>query len=634
MPGIASKFNAGLNLIKNMGWRYTGFRIKHEFLKRSGLLKKKFPQSPPYKQYISLNEWKEKSGQFFFNSKEELGFKKNPSIVLKEWFDNYTNGKLLFFNSTVFNIGVDYDWLTNPDTGFGYDVKKHWTEIPEYSANAGDIKYVWEKSRFGFLYNIIRYDYHFNKDCAAIVFDEILSWIEKNPINSGPNYVCSQETSLRILNWTFALHYYKNSPAFTEEIFNKIQFSIYWQVHHVYNNIQFSRIAVRNNHAITETLTLYLAGLLYPMIPDFKKWKEKGKRWFEEEIKYQVYDDGTYLQFSMNYHRVVVQLLTWAIILAKRNNEKFADVVYERAKKSVEFLRICMNDSDGWLPNYGANDGALFFLLNDEHFRNYKPQLQALATALKLELGFEKKYEDLDWYNQPSANLNFLKINTGIFEFKTGGYDIIREKDALTFIRCGSYKDRPSQADNLHIDIWYKGENIIADAGSYKYNTDKEILKYFMGTASHNTVMIDDHDQMKKGSRFIWYYWTQCVHTQFKEDATSYKFTGTVAAFKHINKEIKHTRTIIKTKNKPQWFIEDKITSKPDNIYLKQLWHLPIKHKPIKWQSSNEKGELLNIENSDCFISNLYGEKEKAERVCFKTLSSLIKTELNIKSTE
>src|SRR6516225_8108014 len=253
MPSIASKFNTGLNLIKNMGWRYTGFRIKHEFLKRSGLLKKKFPQSPPYKQYISLNEWKEKSGQFFFNSKEELGFKKNPSIVLKEWFDNYTNGKLLFFNSTVFNIGVDYDWLTNPDTGFGYDVKKHWTEIPEYSANAGDIKYVWEKSRFGFLYNIIRYDYHFNKDCAVIVFDEILSWVKNNPINSGPNYVCSQETSLRILNWTLALHYYKNSPAFTEEIFNKIQFSIYWQIHHVYNNIQFSRIAVRNNHAITET---------------------------------------------------------------------------------------------------------------------------------------------------------------------------------------------------------------------------------------------------------------------------------------------------------------------------------------------------------------------------------------------
>ncbi len=188
-------------------------------MKRSGLLKKRFPQSPPYKQYISLNEWKEKKGQFFFNSKEELGFEKKPTDALKEWFDNYTKGKLLFFNSTSFDIGVDYDWLTNPDTGFNYEGTKHWTEVPDYSEKAGDIKYVWEKSRFSFIYNIIRYDYHFSEDCAAIVFNEMLSWIENNPINSGPNYVCSQETSLRILNWTFALHYYKNSICFNRRNF-------------------------------------------------------------------------------------------------------------------------------------------------------------------------------------------------------------------------------------------------------------------------------------------------------------------------------------------------------------------------------------------------------------------------------
>ncbi len=422
----------------------------------------------------------------------------------------------------------------------------------------------------------------------------------------------------------------KTLSALTEEIFNKIQFSIYWQVHHVYNNIQFSRIAVRNNHAITETLTLYLAGLLYPMVPDFKKWKEKGKQWFEEEIKYQVYDDGTYLQFSMNYHRVVVQLLTWAIILAEKNNEKFADVVYERAKKSVEFLRICMNDSNGWLPNYGANDGALFFPLNDEHFRNYKPQLQALANALKLDLGFEKRYEDLNWYNQPSSNLSLLSINAGIFEFKTGGYYIIREKDTLTFIRCGSYKDRPSQADNLHIDIWYKGENIIADAGSYKYNTDEETLKYFMGTASHNTVMIDDYDQMKKGSRFIWYYWTQCLHAQFKEDNTTYKFIGEIAAFNYIDKGIKHKREIIKIKNKPQWFIKDEIINKPDNTSIKQLWHLPETHQPVEWKSYDEEKNPLNAAYNKGFVSDLYGLKEIAEAVSFKTLGSAIHTEINI----
>lgn len=71
-----------------------------------------------------------------------------------------------------------------------------------------------------------------------------------------------------------------------------------------------------------------------------------------------------------------------------------------------------------------------------------------------------------------------IERKQGNVTFKNGGYYIIREKDVLTFIRCGKYKERPSQADNLHIDIWYKGENILLDGGSYKYNTEKKYIKY------------------------------------------------------------------------------------------------------------------------------------------------------------
>ena len=66
-----------------------------------------------------------------------------------------------------------------------------------------------------------------------------------------------------------------------------------------------------------------------------KNWGKKGKKWFEQEIAYQIYEDGTFLQFSMNYHRVAVQLLTWAIQLAKLNNInkewKEAEKLYKKA---------------------------------------------------------------------------------------------------------------------------------------------------------------------------------------------------------------------------------------------------------------------------------------------------------------
>ncbi len=626
---MVEKIKNGFNLFRNMGLRYIGFRVKDELSRRTGLLKRKFPVSPEYKQYISLEQWKNNGGNFFFKSKESLALFKNPSAEMKEKFQKIKEGKFIFFNSVEFDIGKDYDWVTHPENGFKYDIKKHWTRIADFSKDAGDIKYVWEKSRFSYLYDVIRYDYHFNDDCAEFVFSEILSWVNANPVNCGPNYRCSQETSLRILNWTFALYYYRNSSFLTYEIFNKIQFAIYWQMDHVFKNIDFSRIAVRNNHAITETLALYLIGLLYPQFPDARKWKQKGKLWFEEEIAYQIYEDGTFLQFSMNYHRVVSQLLTWAIVLAEKNEEAFSPVVYERSKKSLRFLRTCMIDENGYLPNYGANDGALFFKLNDAAYRDYRPSLEALAVALKIDLSFPTKYEDVHWYGLENKSMDHWMPTEGIHSFDKGGYYIFRQQDALTFIRCGNHKDRPSQADNLHLDVWYRGQNILLDAGSYKYNTDEKTLRYFMGTASHNTVMLDDFDQMKKGTRFIWYHWTQCRNVICEEEK-NYFFKGSVYAFKQVCKDIIHQREIIKLKNKPKWIITDTIINKPPEIVMKQLWHLPLEHFSIRWKSTGGNNEELFPEKMEGYISELYGKKAPCEMIVFQTRGDEIVTEFEI----
>ncbi len=50
---------------------------------------------------------------------------------------------------------------------------------------------------------------------------------------------------------------------------------------------------------------------------------------------------------------------------------------------------------------------------------------------------------------------------------------------ALTFIRCGKHKDRPSHADNLHLDIPVEGKNYLTDGGSYKYITEPETNPVF-----------------------------------------------------------------------------------------------------------------------------------------------------------
>ncbi len=609
-----------------MGWRYVFFRIWYEFQIKTGLLKRKFPTNPEIKTWASLENWRKSTPQFFFESREKLFFPKTPSEALKAKFEKNIAGIFTFFSSLDFELGTNYDWVTNPDNHFNYPLD-HWTQIQDFSKVSGDIKYVWEKSRFSYLYTVIRYDYHFEEDHSEFVFSEIQSWIRANPVNQGPNWRCSQEISLRVLNWTYALFFYKNSKNLSDDLFNQIMNSIYWQMSHVYANINFSRIAVRNNHAITETLALYLVGLLLPHFPESNTWKKNGKAWFEEEIAYQVYEDGTFLQFSMNYHRVVVQLLTWALVLSKKNGEEFSDFVDSRAKKSLDFLMICQDDTSGQLPNYGANDGALFFPLNEADFRDYRPQLNALYFYFN-EKNYCEAFEDSFWYFCENTQKVESKIFRGKFSFEIGGYYLFKEQEVLTFIRCGNHKDRPSQADNLHLDIWVKGENILRDGGSYKYNTDEETIRYFIGTQSHNTVMLGNYDQMKKGPRFIWYDWSQTKSAQLTETNQYFEFIGAIEAFKEVGKNIIHKRVVRKYKQQLKWEITDEITNNCD-LPLVQIWN-PNENfqKDYIILAKDENGNVLIENELHGWYSGYYGKKENTQQIKFYSNGNKIVTKI------
>ena len=616
------------NLISNMGFRYLFFRIFYMLKTKVGWQKKVFPTNPKFQSFISVEKWKENLPPFFFFGKQIIGLEIQESEELLENFKEIKNGIFTFFSKTKINLGKEYDWVTNPLTGYKYNIDKHWSEIQDLSEEAGDIKFVWEKARFSFLYDVIRYDYHFKDDQSEFVLHQILDFIDKNPINQGPNYKCSQEISLRVLNWTFALYYYKDAKCLTQELFQKIMHNIYWQLHHVYHNIHFSRISVRNNHAITETLMLYLSGKLFPFLPDVKKWSRKGKKWFEKEIKYQIYEDGTFLQFSMNYHRVVVQLLTWGIQLAKLNKDKFDEIVYQRAQKTLNFLDTCTDPVTGQLPNYGANDGALFFKLTDDDYRVYTSQLNDLRAVLS---GFTNtKSSSYFWYGVQPTYKEKPKI-LEISAFKTGGYYMHQEKNTKTFIRCGAYKDRPGQSDNLHLDIWMNGVNYVRDSGSYKYNTSKEYLNYFNGVEGHNTVGVAKANQMLKGGRFIWYYWVKTVKATIKKENNTFRFQGSIKAFTNLGRNIWHSRKVIKKDGENVWEVTDVVKNKGIHK-LYQYWHLhPDYLNSIEIITTDKKGGVLKPIIEEKWFSGYYGIKEKSVRLTFVTKEDTFNTSITLK---
>lgn len=612
------------SVIKARGLRYFIYRSYYELKRKFGLLKYDYP--PIYKNVSkpSLETFRN-TDYFFFNSREELSVPIKRSESLEKEYNGILNGDIVFFSNLKYHLGTDYNWITNPDSGYVYDITKHWTEVEDIDELAGDIKFVWEKSRFSYIYTILRYDYHFGKDSSKWVFNEICYWIDKNPLNFGPNYKCSQEISIRILNWLFVLNFYKNSIFLTDDIFNKIINSIYGQIRHIENNINFSRICVRNNHAITETLTLYLTSLLLPDLPGAVKRKIKGKKYFEKEILYQIADDGTFIQESMNYHRVVIQLLTWAIAISSKNGDKFSDEIYKKAYKSLNFLYQCQNITDGRLSNYGANDGALFFPLNNNNYRDYRPQLDALHFLLTGKSLYSDDLEDRFYYSS-SLNSSFLfkplNLEYGSITFENSGYYLYRANDLLLFFRCGSYNGLGGGTnDQMHLDLWYKGNNILCDAGSYKYNTEIDFIKYFSGTESHNCIMLGNNHLMKKGIRFIWNNPPEKINTNISEEEGIFKIDSSIKCFSYIRPGIIWRRIITLNLIDRTIVVNDNVYNKPDDLNLRQIWHTSNVSAIIF--SSKLKENILSGKCSD-----YYGSYRENTQIEFQTVDSNILTTL------
>ena len=51
--------------------------------------------------------------------------------------------------------------------------------------------------------------------------------------------------------------------------------------------------------------------------------------------------------------------------------------------------------------------------------------------------------------------------------------------------------------------------------------------------------MLEGHDQMLKGDRFIWYNWSQAEWSSLKETEDTYIFEGKVSCFTYLNKKNK-----------------------------------------------------------------------------------------------
>jgi len=580
-----------LEYIKYMGLNWFLFRVKYEILKKTNYFTK-------VNKSILIKTKQLEYKDLFYKRQRLLKRPLRCDASFIEKANNAMNGQIFSFSNEYldYNINGAINWHLNPISKIIADNTAPWNDLPDFGVY-GDIKLIWEASRFSQVYYFI-HAHEITKDeiYANACINQILDWIEHNPYPNGIHYKCGQEITFRLFSWIVALEYFEEFILEEEE--RIIVKNIYSSFLRIASNINYATKSVKNNHSISEASGLLVVGLLFPQFPEAKKMIDKGLNYLIKETGYQVYADGSYIQHSFIYQRLALDVLSFVRLVAQKMNFILPEGIKKKQEDMVCFLNSFMQDN-GYLPNYGSNDGANLFLVDGNSYRDFR-------TSLSFALGKSDFFNIDNVKDENISNKN---------DFKAGGYYILKNKDIFTFIRCHSYKDRPAQNDMFHLDIWYKEKNIFCDAGSYSYNTNEDFKNNFIGVIGHNTVMLNNTNQMKKVLNFGYTNWTKAICT----DSQAKHFRGKNYAYKK-DFSVLHTRDVtLKSKKIIILDCIDNITTKTN---IKQIWNTQyeveiIDDYTVKIEDCILSSNIpLSVEKS--YISEYYNAYTLGTRVIFE----------------
>ena len=547
----------------------------------------------------------------WYKASLKLGFNKaikirchNPSGVFFSAKDDFyfdqshaNHGVMDGENILIFDhIKINSTFMP-PDWHFNYitykrfpNPKRNWWEIRDFEEGVGDIKLFWDLSRFGWLIVFAKQARGGDQNALHKINLWLSDWCQKNPPYKGVNWKCGQEASIRVMHLMMAVKILEKFAIPTLE-FTKI---VEVHLRRIVPTIQYA-IAQNNNHSTSEAAALFMGGSFLVANDKMvigKKCYSLGRKLLQNGAEKLIQADGTFSQYSLNYHRIMLETFNlaelWRIHLSL---PLFSWKTYERLSAATNWLNDFIVSEDGRGPNLGANDGARLFPITVSDYTDFRPTLH-LSSALFLRKLACKNYEVLnEWFEifaiKPPED--YLPSKTSKL-YGDGGYSILRQGDATAFFYHQLFKFRPSQSDALHVDFWLDDKNILRDGGSYSYSFDNRWHDYFTGVASHNTFQFDNRDQMPRLGRFLFGDW---LKLRFGKELKAHLDNGVSEAHYRDNKHCYHGRSI--HLEEQRLIVTDQIKGFQKNAVLR--WRL----LPANWK---KHGNTISCDNISITISS------------------------------
>ena len=200
------------------------------------------------------------------------------------------------------------DWHADPRSGRRLrDPGRPWWQIPDFDQEAGDIKLVWEMSRMDWVLAFAQRARQGDAGAIGRLDDWLANWAERNPPYRGPNWKCGQEASIRVLHLAMGAVILGQAGT----ALPGMRDLIHLHLKRIAPTIQYA-VGQDNNHGTSEAAALFIGGswLDAAGVRAGARWEAAGRRWLENRVARLIGARGTFSQYSLNYHRVLLDTLS------------------------------------------------------------------------------------------------------------------------------------------------------------------------------------------------------------------------------------------------------------------------------------------------------------------------------------
>ena len=479
---------------------------------------------------MSIPEVLWRLSQKCIQKKEEKQFGKESILVSSSVFNsslsslqpqperlyiNYDNTAYELNTAIHLLAGADYEeykkhWKAGFQTGHTWpDTFSYRLEYKQRD-DIGDARTNWELNRH-FQFALLAKDYAASGDKKYLdeLKDLFTDWNDQNPFLHGISWTSVMEVAIRCSNWCYTYAFLEHSGA-EAEMLEKLRIGILNMTDYIAGH--YSRYSSANNHLIVEAYTIGQSGILF----DYPEWTKLAVKILTRELPLQNYPDGINKELSLHYQSFYMEAMGLMMRLLKKNGIAVPDTWHPMLSRMSQYVADCIGDY-GEVVVFGDDDeGKILDLQGGDGINHYQYVLAMMSLLL------EKQYTDVKTSRSETIDWLFTKEEKEETQrkdrytspqyccYQEGGNTILRSKDRKVLIGIdhaalgfGSIAAH-GHADALSFQLFYEGQPVFVDPGTYIYHCDLDSRNKFRKTCNHNTVTMDNKDQSEMLGAFLW----------------------------------------------------------------------------------------------------------------------------------